>query len=264
MNETNDIFSLITRNISEGKPFVLATIVQTAGSSPRHTGARMLIYPDGSISGTIGGGKFEKMVIEDSVKLLDDDQQTLFKNYKFTGDAPDSTGMTCGGEAKVFMEKFGKPRRLIVFGGGHIGRDLVKIARDLDFSITVVDDREDILGQYDSGIAAIHTDSEYSQGFPELDKDCYVVIVTRGHNCDRNVLAKVIQYDCAYIGMIGSKQKVAKVYGSLKDAGIDESRLSAVHAPVGLDIGAEGPYEIAVSIAAELIAAAKKKLEAPK
>ena len=94
MNETDNIFGLINRNLSESKPFVLATIVRTTGSSPRHTGAKMLIYSDGTISGTIGGGKFEKMVIEDSIRLLDDDQQTQFKNYKFTGEGPDSTGMT--------------------------------------------------------------------------------------------------------------------------------------------------------------------------
>ncbi len=260
MTETADIFNQINRNIVEGKPFALATIVQTAGSAPRQVGARMLVYPDGSIYGTIGGGKFEKLVIDDCVSLLRGEQETELKKYKFTGEGSDSTGMSCGGEAEVFMEKFGKPKRLVIFGGGHVGRDLVKVARSLDFSITVVDDREDILKGYDTGITTVLTDDEYLADFPALDENCYVVIVTRSHNSDRNVLEKVLSYECAYVGMIGSQKKVARVFESLKKAGISEKKLSVVHAPVGLDIGAEGPYEIAVSIAAELIAAWKGKI----
>lgn len=260
MTETTDIFSQIYRNVEEGKPFALATIVQTAGSVPRQVGARMLVYPDGSFYGTIGGGKFEKLVIDDCMSLLQGDQETELKKYKFTGEGSDSTGMSCGGEAKVFMEKFGKPKRLVVFGGGHVGRDLVKVMRDLDFSITVVDDREDILKDYDTGITTVLTDDEYLAYFPTLDENCYVVIVTRSHSTDRNVLEKVLGYECAYVGMIGSQKKVAKIFESLKKAGIGEKKLSGVHAPVGLDIGGEGPYEIAISIAAELIAAWKGKI----
>jgi xanthine dehydrogenase accessory factor len=260
VTEKTDIFHEINSNIAEGKPFVLATIVQTVGSSPRQTGARMLVYPDGSIYGTIGGGKFEKLVIDDSVDLFKSDSTSEFKRYKFTGEGSDSTGMSCGGEARVLLEKFGKPKRLVIFGGGHVGRDLVKVARGLDFSITVVDDRKEILEQYSAGIEKFLADPEYSSDIPELDENCYVVIVTRGHNTDRNVLEKIIQRNCAYIGMIGSQKKVAKVFGSLKKAGISEKKLSAVKAPVGLDIGAEGPYEIAVSIAAELVAAVKGKM----
>ncbi|UCE67586.1 MAG: XdhC family protein, partial [Candidatus Zixiibacteriota bacterium] len=158
MTETSDIFKEINCKIAAGKPFVLATIVQTAGSSPRRPGARMLVYPDGSIYGTIGGGKFEKLVIDDGVGLLNGNQETRLKIYKFTGEGSDSTGMSCGGEAKVFMEKYGKPKRLVIFGGGHVGRDLVKVAKDLDFSITVVDDRKDILESYDPGIKTVLTD----------------------------------------------------------------------------------------------------------
>jgi len=200
MTGTADIYSEINRNIAEGKPFAIATIVQTAGSSPRRAGARMLVYPDGSIYGTIGGGKFEKLVIDDCVSLLNANQETQLKKYGFSGDGSDSTSMSCGGEAKVFMEKYGKPKRLIIFGGGHVGMELAKIAKGLDFSITVIDDRQDILGEYKSGVKTILTNEDYLETFPSLDENCYVVVVTRSHNCDRTVLEKVLHYKCAYIG----------------------------------------------------------------
>jgi xanthine dehydrogenase accessory factor len=260
MSEKTGIFEEISRNFAAGKPFVMATIIQTAGSSPRRTGAKMLVYPGGSIFGTIGGGNFEKLVIDDCLGLFSGNNQTDLKKYSFSRDGKEATGMCCGGEAKVFMEKFGKPRRLVIFGGGHVGRDIVKVSRDLDFSVTIVDDRKEILESYDSGIETIHTDEQYNDNFPALDGNCYVVIVTRSHDTDRIVLEQVLKSDCAYVGMIGSQKKISKVFQSLRDNGVSEEKISKVRAPVGLDIGGEGPYEIAISIAAELIAAVKGKL----
>ena len=260
MSEKGKIFQEINKILSEGRPFVVATIIQTAGSSPRRTGAKMLVFPDGSIFGTIGGGNFENLVIQDSVTLFTNNENTLLKKYSFSREGRESTGMCCGGEAKVFMEKFGNPRRLIVFGGGHVGRDIVRVSRDLDFTITIVDDRSDILESYEPGIETILTDERYSENFPGLDENCYVVIVTRSHDSDRIVLEQVLKSDCAYVGMIGSQKKISKVFQSLRDNGISEEKLSVVRAPVGLDIGGEGPYEIAISIAGELIAVIKGKL----
>jgi xanthine dehydrogenase accessory factor len=258
-----DIYKEMIKHLEEGRPFVLATIVRTAGSSPRRAGAGMLVFADGSISGTIGGGTFEKSVIDDCLSLFEGGGNHLMNKYSFCRDGHDATGMCCGGEAEVFMELHGKPERLIVFGGGHVGRDLVRVAGGLNFRISVVDDRQDILNQYVPPIETILTDPDYSHNFPSLDGSCYVAIITRSHNCDKSVLKKAINSDCAYIGMIGSRSKVAMVFAALKKEGIDGSLLDKVHAPVGLDIGAEGPYEIAVSIAAELIAVKRKtsKLE---
>ncbi|MEE9554246.1 MAG: xanthine dehydrogenase accessory protein XdhC [candidate division Zixibacteria bacterium] len=246
---------------SSGKPLVLAAIVKTAGSSPREAGAKMLVFPDGSISGTIGGGNFEKMVIDDSLGLFKSGNSNIIKKYRFSQTGPDSTGMCCGGEAEVFMELYGKPDRLVIFGGGHIGMALSRIAGDLGFQITIVDDRQKTLDQYQSSIETILTDDNYKQNFPALDNSCYAVIVTRSHKCDKSVLEQALAFDCAYIGMIGSKTKVAKTKGALKDQGFDEGKLNAIRAPIGKDIGAEGPYEIAVSIAAELIAVKRKASE---
>lgn len=244
--------------MAAGEPFVLATIVRTVGSSPRQVGAKMLVFPDGSISGTIGGGIFEKLVIDDCLGMLKDHRSHLLKNYRFTEEGPDATGMHCGGEAEVFMEANGNLDRLIIFGGGHVGRDLVRVASGLNFRITVVDDRPEILGQYKTPVETVLTDPEYNESFPKIDANCYIVIVTHGHKCDQSVLGKVADKNPAYAGMIGSKAKVARTLSALKKSGIKEAHLRRVHAPVGLDIGAEGPYEIAISIAAELIAVKKK------
>jgi xanthine dehydrogenase accessory factor len=253
-----DIFQEITIKIAAGEPFILATIVKTVGSSPRRVGARMLVFPDGSISGTIGGGIFERMVIDDCLVMLEEGRNHLLKKYKFTEGGPGATGMQCGGEAEVFMESNGNLDRLLIFGGGHVGRDLVRVASGLNFRITVVDDRPEILEQYKPPVEAVLTDPDYDENFPKIDSNCYVVIVTHGHKCDQSVLGKIVDKDPAYLGMIGSKSKVARTFSALKKAGTKEAHLKRVHAPVGLDIGAEGPYEIAVSITAELIAVRKK------
>jgi xanthine dehydrogenase accessory factor len=277
-----DIHSETAQHHAAGRVFVAAVVVRTSGSSPRDAGARMLVFPDGTISGTVGGGAFEKMVIDDCVSLFGGKQRHLLKTYRFAAAGPGSTGMACGGEAEVFMELFARPDRLVIFGGGHIGRDLVKIAEGLDFRVTVVDDREEILAQYAAAggtagvggsgsgrgvwsgpgavVETVLTDPEYRTGLPVLDESCYVVIVTRGHNCDRAVLAQVIGKDVAYLGMIGSKTKIAETWSLLKAAGVDESLFGKVRTPIGLDIGAEGPYEIAVAIAAELVATRRKRL----
>jgi xanthine dehydrogenase accessory factor len=241
-----------------GEIFVLASIVRTAGSSPRETGAKMLVYPDGSISGTIGGGKFERLVMDDCLALIDGGRPHLLKTYRFTSSGPDATGMSCGGEAEVFMEVFTKSERLIIFGGGHVGKELVRIAEGLEFRITVVDDREDILEQYSTPVETVLTDSKYEKDLPAVDETSYVVILTRSHECDRAVLSRVIRQDVAYVGMIGSERKISETRAFLKESGIEDSLFDRVYTPIGLDIAAEGPCEIAVAIAAELIATRKK------
>ena len=253
-----DIFQEIAAHRDEGKPLVLATLIRTSGSVPRNAGAKMLVFPDGSISGTIGGGKFEKQVIEDSLAMFESRTPHLLKAYRLEDGGLETLGMLCGGEADVFMELFGQTDNLIIFGGGHVGRDLAKIVSGLDMRITVVDDRAEILAQYQPPIRTIQTDFNYQDNYPPIDKTSYVVIVTHGHRCDKEVLHRIIDKDCAYIGMIGSKTKVKKTFESLEQAGVSKALLEKVHSPIGLNIGAEGPYEIAIAIAAEIIAVRNK------
>jgi xanthine dehydrogenase accessory factor len=257
----NDIFGEIYKGRADGLLFAIATLVSVAGSTPRQAGARMLVYPDGSISGTIGGGNFEKLVIEDALKLLTGTQKSILKSYNFEETGPDSTGMICGGQAQVFLEKSDIPDKLIIFGGGHICRDLVKIASGLNYKIIVVDERQDILAQYSAPIETRLTDTNYQTNYPEIDAKSYIVIVTHGHRCDKDVLAKVANSNCAYIGMIGSKAKIGRTFKDLEDTGVSPQALARVHSPIGLDIGAEGPFEIAVAIAAELIEVRRKALK---
>jgi xanthine dehydrogenase accessory factor len=250
-----DIIEELHNRRKAGLPYALATIVRTAGASPRATGAKMLVYPDGNIAGTIGGGTFEKLVIDDCLRLMESDERVLLKTYRFAESGADATGMACGGEAEVFMEAGAKPKKLIIFGGGHICRDLVRLADGSGFLISIIDDRADILSAYSQSINTIQTDAAYQKDFPALDRDCFVVIVTRSHTIDHDILKRVMEYDCGYIGMIGSRTKIAKLFASLEKSGVARKLLDRVHAPIGLNIKGEGPYEIAVSILAELIAA---------
>ena len=250
----HDIFDDIYSAKSDGKLFVIVTLVQVIGSTPRQSGARMLVFADGSIAGTIGGGNFEKMAIDDALRLLNGQENTSLKSYRLEEFGKDSTGMLCGGEAQVFFEKSDVPDKLLIFGGGHICRDLVKIASGMNFRITVVDDRSDTLAQYATPIETRLTDNAYKSNYPEIDEKTYIVIITHGHRCDKDVLAKVAESGAAYIGMVGSRSKIVRTFQDLEKAGISSDTLSKVHSPIGLDIGAEGPYEIAIAIAAELIA----------
>ncbi len=258
------LYQEIAEKHAAGQAFVVATIIGTKGSSPRQVGAKMLVYPDGSISGTIGGGYFEKLVIEDSVGLLLGEKRHLVKSYRFEkSDRPDATGMSCGGRAEVFLEAHSAPERLVIFGGGHIGQALAGLARKLNFTITVVDERQEILDNFHPPVESVLAAPGFTGNLPRVGPDCYLVIVTHGHLGDLAVLERVIVANCAYYGMIGSKAKIAKVYAELKKKGIDHSMTEQIHAPIGLDIGAEGPYEIAISIIAEIIDTRKKRRQKP-
>lgn len=248
-----DLFTEIAESRAKGRQFVIAIIVNNSGHTPRDVGAKMLVYSDGSLSGTIGGGSFEKNVIDDCLKMMKDNTHHLLKTYRFEESVEDSVDMMCGGESQVYMELNVIPDSLLIFGGGHVCSALVKIATDLNFAITVIDNRQHILNNYRSPVKTVYAGDDYSENLPAIDKNSFIVIVTQGHRYDRDILAKVIKSECAYIGMIGSRKKIEKTYSSLEKEGIDKETLNKVHAPIGLDIGAEGPHEIAVSIAAELI-----------
>ncbi len=202
-----DIYQEIVDCHAEGKPFAFATIVKAIGSVPRDVGAKMIVYPDGSIAGTIGGGNLEKLVIDESVELLKGEKVHLLKTYRLEESGPDSTGMYCGGEVEVFIEVNPRPDKLIIFGGGHIGRDLAKVAAGLNFKIIIVDERPDILAQYQKPIETFLTDENFSTNYPTIDKNSYIVIVTHGHRCDKQALANVIIKDWAYVGHDRIKKK---------------------------------------------------------
>jgi len=239
------------------RALVAATVVRDAGSVPRHAGAKMLVFPDGRTSGTVGGGIFEQLVVRDALAALSAGQ-SVTKSYSFNpkGTAQDAFGAVCGGRAEVFMEVILPPDRLLIVGGGHCGRALAQAASLLDFSIVVADDREEYSRPLDyafAGVEAVmHLPPDF-RGLPAADAHTYVALVSKGFPTDEAALRRVIDSPAAYVGMIGSLKKRDTVFNRLRADGVDEALLDRVHAPIGLEIGSDTPAEIAVSILAEII-----------
>lgn len=255
-------FVKITRVAAEalacGETVCLATVVQVRGSAPRHTGSRMLIWPDGQTHGTIGGGTFEYRVIEDARAALAGGQP-LFKSYVFdTRGGPDSVGL-CGGRADVHIDLLRPDPTLLIIGAGHIARPLAQMAALLDLRVVVVDDRPEWANRERFPHAAelfvvdYDEDSETLAPIPvPMTPATYVVITTWGY--DLPALEQALAGDPAFIGLVASPTKAREFFKRLRAGGVSAEALRQVHTPVGLDIGAETPAEVALSILAEVLA----------
>jgi xanthine dehydrogenase accessory factor len=252
--EMNDIYQEIVRVKAEGEEAALVTIVSATGSTPREEGAKMLVRADGSILGTIGGGGLEAQVIEEAIKVMKQGKPKRL-HRSLTASEAEEEGMVCGGELEVFIEPILTPPTLYLFGGGHISVPLAKTGKLLGFKIAVIDDRAEFASPDRFPEADILLAEEFSKSFPKLkvDKSSYIVIVTRGHQHDELVLEWAVGTQAKYIGMIGSKTKVETIFSHLLAKGISKEQLGRVHAPIGLEINAQAPEEIAVSILAEVI-----------
>ncbi len=233
--------------MASGTPAALVTVIGVDGSAPRDRTARMLVYAEGDIEGTIGGGNWEHQVISAAIKVIHSGEPRRYAAH-LTRDL----GMCCGGAMEVFIEPLALTDTLHLFGAGHVGRPLAALARDLGFDVRVYDERDEWLTKDRfPGVERILEDPR--RVVPVLSERDYVVIVTHSHQLDQDLLLATIEQSFAYLGMIGSRAKVAKFFVRLRAAGLDEALFHRVCAPVGLDIGAETPEEIAVSISAELI-----------
>jgi xanthine dehydrogenase accessory factor len=248
-----DVFDELVRLRRDGVPCALATVVRTAGSTPRKSAARMVVLADGSVVGTIGGGRVEKEVIDATVALLAEGPAARPKllRYHLTHEL----AMCCGGEMEVFVEPLVPEPPLVVCGGGHVAKALVPLARSVGFAPIVVEDLEE-LGTRERFPDAVEIVDSFDlrdwKGVP-LDERTYAIVVTRDHAQDQALLEALIDKDLAYLGMIGSKRKVEMFKQRLQAKGVDASRFTRLHAPIGLDIGAQTPEEIAVAIVAQLI-----------
>jgi xanthine dehydrogenase accessory factor len=245
-----DIFEEIVASQKAQVPVVLATVIESLGSAPREEGARMLIRADGSIVGTIGGGAIEKRVIDEALLIMNAAAPKLVR-YELK-----DIGMACGGGMSVFLEPLRQAPQLLIFGAGHIGRTLSQIGKMLDFSVTVVDNRpefaqKELLPWADTVIA-----EDYPQAISKITYSArtHIVILTHKHAHDFEILEQLIHKPFCYLGMIGSKTKVAKAFQQLRERGISENMIQKIHSPIGISIGANTPAEIAISIAAELVA----------
>src|SRR5581483_6894533 len=233
----------------------LVTVAATRGSVPREAGAKMLVYGDGKISGTIGGGKFESLVIADAQKQMRD-KRPLLKTYPLHEKSADSFGAICGGESTVLIEPQILNEALFLIGGGHCALAIAKLAVECGLFVTVVDDRKELLSIFPPQVVTV-TDVDPAK-FICSRKWCgdeALAMVSRNYEIDGNALAAALKTKGAgYVGMIGSKRKVQRVFDDLSNRGLTRSQLATVHAPLGLDIAADTPSEIAVSVIAEVLA----------
>jgi xanthine dehydrogenase accessory factor len=244
-----DIFEEIVLAKKDGKAVVLATVVETQGSGPRGEGARMVVKKDGSTVGTVGGGAIEKLVIEEAKKIMNASRPKMISH-----DLKD-IGMSCGGSMSIFLEPLNPAPQLLIFGAGHIGTVLAQIVKTMEFNVTVIDNRPDFANRdrlpwVDEVIAGEYLDAMEKIDFNE---STYVVILTHKHAHDFEVIEKCMQKPHRYVGMIGSKKKVETVFNKLRKKGIGDDAIKSIHAPIGMDIAANTPAEIAIAISAQLV-----------
>ncbi len=249
-----DIYQEIVRLKAEGEEAALVTIVSATGSTPREEGAKMLVKADGSILGTIGGGSLEAQVIKEAIRVIGQGKPKRL-HISLTAKEVEEKGMLCGGELEVFIEPILTPSTLYLFGGGHISLPLAKMGKLLGFKIAVIDDRAEFANPDRFPEADIVLAEDFTPSFSKLkiDKSSYIVVVTRNHQYDDIVLEWAVGTQAKYIGMIGSKAKTKAIFSHLLAKGIPKRLLDRVHAPIGLEINAQTPEEIAVSILAEII-----------
>ncbi len=250
-----DVLEELVRMRRNGRKSALATIVRVSGSIPSYESAKLLIRDDGSIAGTVGGGCVEAEVWAAAREVIDTEKPRRM-SFNLAGDALYDNGLICGGQLEVFIEPILPVQSLYIFGAGHVSLSLSKVASMAGFRTVVVDNRETFANRDRFPEAdEIHA-VEYEDAFSKLEvnESSYLAIVTRGHKDDMRVLRWAVGTRARYIGMIGSRRKAIEVFKELEKEGIAAERLETVHTPIGLDIGAITPEEIAVSVVAELIA----------
>jgi xanthine dehydrogenase accessory factor len=254
-----DLYEEVVRLRAEGERAVLATVVRAQGSTPREAGAKMLVYEDGSIRETIGGGSLEAAVIREALDTLAAGEPRLV-HHDLTGPEASDVGMICGGALDVFLEPILSDPKVFLFGGGHVSLPVARLSKRVGFRVAVIDNRPEFASRERFPEADEVVIEEFSSAFKKLkiDGESYAVILTRGHVYDQEVLEWALGTEARYIGMIGSRKKVQAIFRNLREKGIPEEKLAAVHSPIGLDIGALTPEEIAVSIVAELIRERRK------
>ena len=238
--------------IERGEPVVLATVVRTRRSVPRRPGSKMLVYADGRTSGSVGGGELEHRVTLEAVEALADGRPRLV-SYSLVDPAEGDPGV-CGGEAEIYLEPHMPTPTLFIVGAGHVGRAVSELAGWLGMRTVIWDDRADMAdsapGEPAAALSGPISDALAAQPLTAGDS---VVVVTRNVSLDLEILPELLATPTGYIGLMGSDRRWSTTRAALLEAGADEADLARVHAPIGLEIHAETPEEIAVSILAEVI-----------
>jgi xanthine dehydrogenase accessory factor len=250
-----DIYDEIVRLRRLGQKCALATIVQVRGSIPSYESAKLLVREDGSIMGTVGGGCVEGEVWAAAREVIDTEKPKHL-TFSLGQDAAYDNGLICGGQLNIFVEPVIPQPRAYIFGGGHVSKSISKVATLAGFATVIVDDREAFANKERFPEAEETYAEEYESVFAKLEvtSSSYLIIVTRGHRDDMRVLRWAVGTPARYIAMIGSKRKTISVIHELENEGFDRAAFEKIFAPMGLEIGAESPEEIAVSVVAEMIA----------
>ncbi|MGB9611841.1 MAG: XdhC family protein [Bryobacteraceae bacterium] len=254
-----DIYEEVVRLRRSGRKGALATIVKVNGSIPSYPGAKILVRDDGTFAGTVGGGCVEAEVWQAAREVMDSGRPRLLA-FSLAEDAAYDNGLICGGQLEIYIEPVEPLPQAFLFGAGHISKSLARLCSMLGFSVTVIDDRESYANRERFPDADEIIAGNYEDIFPKLpvNSSSYLIIVTRGHRDDMRVLRWAVTAPAAYVAMIGSRRKVISIVRELVRQGINPELFRRVHAPMGLDIGAVTPEEIAVSVAAEMIAVRRR------
>lgn len=260
---TMSVYNEIQDALRHGERVIIATVVKTVGSAPCGVGSKMLIHADGTVSEGIAGPVTDGKIAQEALRALSEGQsQTV--HIHMDADTGEAVG-SCGATLEILFEVLRPEPRLIIVGAGYVAQALARLSLHLDYRIVVVDDRRDFANPQAFGdkIQLAFGDIPQTLRTLEPDESSWIVIVTRGHTLDKEALHAALESKAAYIGMIGSPSKVKNIFKTLLKEGITPERLAEVHAPIGLDIGAETPDEIALSIAAEMLMLRKKGTGSP-
>ena len=251
----SDVFSEIVKLRNAGRKGALATIIQVQGSIPSYECSKILIRDDGSIVGTVGGGCVEADVWSVAQDVMREEKPRRL-HFNLNANPEYDTGLVCGGSLDIFIEPILATPTLYLFGGGHVSLSVSKVAGLAGFDIVVCDDRHAFANSERFPSAVATHSGDWEDFFAKIATNdlSYILIATRGHKGDLDCLRWAVSTHARYVGMVGSKRKLAEFFRVLAGEGVRAERLEQVHSPVGLDIGALTPEEIAVSIVAELIA----------
>lgn len=246
-----DVITKLNEDIKNRRTVALVTIISVTGSTPQNSGSKMLVYPDGSIFGTIGGGKFEYLTIKQALKAIKEG-----KNAKVTFDlTPAAMGALCMGRAEVLIEVYKFPIKIVILGAGHVAKSLSILLDYISFPYVVVDERTEFANRnnFPNAVSIINKLPYKAMKDVDIDKDTYIVIMTPDHRMDRECLIQAIKTDACYIGMIGSKNKVGEIFKDLNKKKIYPQKDKRIYSPIGLSIGGKTPQEISISIVSEIL-----------
>jgi len=251
-----NIFKIIEQTKGKNKKAALCIIVNTKGSTPRKIGSKMVVFEDKTTVGSVGGGSLEVGVIDEAIKVIENNKT---KNFHY--DLIENFGMNCGGKVEIYIEPLNKQSKLYIFGAGHIGSKLAKQAKELDFAVTIIDERKEIIDNLSiEGITKINQNHFDAFKLLSFDNNTFITSMTHSHGYDREIVGYCAKQKFAYLGMIGSTRKVktAKELFRTKD-NLSEDEIQKINMPMGIKIECQTPEEIVISILAQLVDVRGKK-----